>query len=329
MRPRWRSQLPGSVVAAETAVGVPGATVATGPGPGTPSGDPLLEVRGVTVYHGQLRAVDGVDLSIGAGETYAIIGANGAGKSTLLRTIAGLHRPAEGRVHLEGRDITSETPERRLAAGIALVPEGRRLFHSMTVEENLLVGTYHARPGPFGLAEVYSLFPWMTARRRQRAVQLSGGEQQAVAIGRALLANPRVLLLDEVSLGLAPIVVRRIYEVLPTLVEGGVTVLLVEQDVGQARRVATRLQCLLEGRTSLVGHPDELTADEIERAYFGVGGRPAPARDDAEPGPQVAAGRTQAGPGASAVVEGASVVVEGAPAVVEGAHGGRTRPCSG
>jgi branched-chain amino acid transport system ATP-binding protein len=252
--------------------------VATEPGdlggPSPLSGGPLLEVQGVTVYHGQLCAVDGVDLSVGAGETYAIIGANGAGKSTLLRTIAGLHRPASGRIVLSGRDITGETPERRLAAGIALVPEGRRLFHSLSLEENLLVGTYHARPGPFGVHQVYELFPWMPERRKQRAAQLSGGEQQAVAIGRALLANPRVLLLDEVSLGLAPIVVRRIYEVLPTLVGAGVTVLLVEQDVGQARRVASRVQCLLEGRTSLVGRPGELSTEQIERAYFGVAGQP-------------------------------------------------------
>jgi branched-chain amino acid transport system ATP-binding protein len=236
------------------------------------SGAGLLEVQGLTVFHGQLCALSSVDLSIGAGETHAIIGANGAGKSTLLRTIAGLHRPAMGRVLLEGRDITHETPERRLGAGVALVPEGRRLFPSLTVEENLLVGTYRSRPGPYRIDQVYELFPWMPGRRKQRAAQLSGGEQQAVAIGRALLANPRLLLLDELSLGLAPIVVRRIYELLPLLIAQGLTVLLVEQDVGQARRVATHVQCLLEGRTSLVGRPDEVTTEDIERAYFGVGG---------------------------------------------------------
>lgn len=266
-------------------------------------GQPLLEVRSVTVFHGQLKAVDAVDLSVGAGETYAIIGANGAGKSTLLRTLAGLHRPASGHVLLDGRDITTETPERRLAAGLALVPEGRRLFHSLTVEENLLVGTYRARPGPFGLAQVYELFPWMAQRRKQRASQLSGGEQQAVAIGRALLANPRVLCLDEVSLGLAPIVVRRIYEVLPTLVAAGVTVLLVEQDVGQARRVASRVQCLLEGRTSLVGRPDELSADQIERAYFGVGGPPADGGTGGEPAGEETTGAAE-GPSAPADAHG-------------------------
>ncbi len=231
---------------------------------------PLLEVRELTVYHGQLRALDAIDLAVAPGETYAIIGANGAGKSTLLRTIAGLHHPRAGHIVLDGRDITREPPDRRLAGGIALVPEGRRLFPSLTVEENLLVGMHKARTGPFDMQRVFDLFPWIPGRRKQRASQLSGGEQQAVAICRALLANPRVLLLDELSLGLAPIVVRRIYEVLPALVAEGVTVLLVEQDVAQARQVATRVHCLLEGRTSLTGRPDELTAEQIEEAYFGV-----------------------------------------------------------
>ncbi len=236
---------------------------------------PLLEVRQLTVFHGQLRALDGIDLAVAAGETYAIIGANGAGKSTLLRTIVGLHHPRAGRIVLDGRDITREPPDRRLVAGVALVPEGRRLFHSLSVEENLLVGMHKARPGPFDLARVYDLFPWIPGRRRQRASQLSGGEQQAVAIGRALLSNPRVLLLDELSLGLAPIVVRRIYEVLPALVADGLTVLLVEQDVAQARLVATHVHCLLEGRTSLTGRPSELTSEKIEEAYFGVSALPA------------------------------------------------------
>ena len=235
---------------------------------------PLLEVRGLTVYHGQLRALDRIDLAVAAGETYAIIGANGAGKSTLLRTVVGLHQPRSGHVLLDGRDITSEPPYRRLAAGVALVPEGRRLFPSLTVEENLLVGMHKARPGTFDLNRVFELFPWIPGRRKQRASQLSGGEQQAVAICRALLANPRVLLLDELSLGLAPIVVRRIYQVLPALVAEGLTILLVKQDVAQARQVATHVHCLLEGRTSLMGRPDEVTAEQIEEAYFGVGWLP-------------------------------------------------------
>jgi branched-chain amino acid transport system ATP-binding protein len=231
---------------------------------------PLLEVRGLTVFHGQLRALTDVSLRVDAGEVYAMIGANGAGKSTLLRTIAGLHAPTEGTVLLDGEDVTSVTPERRLVAGIALVPEGRRLFPSLTVEENLLVGSYHSRPGPWDLERVYRLFGWMRERTHQRTAQLSGGEQQAVAIGRALVANPRVLLLDELSLGLAPVVVRQIYGLLPELLGAGMTVLLVEQDVSQAVRAASRIQCLLEGRTTLEGRPDQFSPEEIEAAYFGL-----------------------------------------------------------
>ena len=229
-----------------------------------------LEVRGLTVFHGQLRALTDVSLRVDAGEVYAMIGANGAGKSTLLRTIAGLHEPTEGTVVLDGEDVSSLPPERRLVAGIALVPEGRRLFPSLTVEENLLVGSYHSRPGPWDLERVYQLFGWMRERTHQRTAQLSGGEQQAVAIGRALVANPRVLLLDELSLGLAPVVVRQIYGLLPELLSAGMTVLLVEQDVSQAVRAATRIQCLLEGRTTLEGRPDQFTPEEIEAAYFGL-----------------------------------------------------------
>jgi branched-chain amino acid transport system ATP-binding protein len=232
--------------------------------------NPLLEVRDLTVCHGQLEAVRGVSLSVGQGEVVGIIGANGAGKSTLLRTIAGLHRPAAGSVLLDGQDVTGLAPEKRVAAGLVLVPEGRRLFSSLNVEENLLTGCYRARPGPWDMARVLQLFPWMQERRRQPASQLSGGEQQAVAIARALLINPRVLLLDEPSLGLSPLALRRIYSVLPELVASGLGVLLVEQDVRQALRVATRLQCLLEGRQTLQGQPSELTVDQIETAYFGI-----------------------------------------------------------
>ena len=233
--------------------------------------DPLLEVRDLTVRHGQLQALTGVSLAVDAGETLAIIGANGAGKSTLLRTIAGLHAPSAGAVLLDGRDVTRLAAHHRVVAGIVLVPEGRRLFPSLTVEENLLVGAQRGRSGPWGLARVQELFPWIAERRRQPTVQLSGGEQQSVAIGRALMANPRVLLLDEVSLGLAPAVVRRLYDVLPELLRSGVTVLLVEQDVGHALRVADRAQCLLEGRTTLEGRPASLTAAQVEAAYFGLG----------------------------------------------------------
>src|ERR1700729_832590 len=236
------------------------------------SGTPLLEVRDLTVNHGQLRALDAISLQVYPGEVYAMIGANGAGKSTLLRTIAGLHRPAAGAVLLDGQDLTRLRPERRARQGIVLVPEGRRLFGSLSVEENLQVGATYARPGPWTIERVYELFGWMRERRHQRTAQLSGGEQQSVAIGRALVANPRVLLLDELSLGLAPVVVQRIYAMLPQILETGLTVLLVEQDVSQALRVATHIHCLLEGRTTLEGRPADVTADQVEAAYFGLAG---------------------------------------------------------
>jgi branched-chain amino acid transport system ATP-binding protein len=237
-----------------------------------PAAQPLLEVRDLIVQHGQLRALEGISLRVFPGEVYAIIGANGAGKSTLLRTIAGLHGPTAGSVIFDGKDVTGLRPERRARQGIVMVPEGRRLFGSLTVEENLRVGAAYARAGPWTIERVYEMFDWMKDRRKQRAAQLSGGEQQSVAIGRALVANPRVLLLDELSLGLAPVVIQRIYGMLPQILATGLTVLLVEQDVSQALRVASRIQCLLEGRTTLEGEPGDVTAEQVEAAYFGLAG---------------------------------------------------------
>jgi branched-chain amino acid transport system ATP-binding protein len=233
---------------------------------------PALEVRALTARHGQLTAVDGVGFSVPAGSVFALVGANGAGKSTLLRTIAGLHRPVAGSVHLHGDDVTATGPERRVGRGLVLVPEGRRLFPSLSVHENLRVGLARRRPGQWDIDRVLDLFPWMKERRNQPAGQLSGGEQQAVAIGRALVANPSVLLLDEISLGLAPVVVQRIYGLLPALLTTGMTVVLVEQDVSQALAVADQVQCLLEGRTVLDGVPAQLTGPQIEAAYFGLAG---------------------------------------------------------
>jgi branched-chain amino acid transport system ATP-binding protein len=234
------------------------------------SGTPLLEVRDLVVHHGQLRALSGISLAVYPGEVYALIGANGAGKSTLLRTIAGLHHPTSGSITYDGKDVTGVRPEKRATSGIVMVPEGRRLFTSMTLEDNLRVGASYARKGPWNIARVYELFPWMKDRRNQKTAQMSGGEQQSVAIGRALVANPRVLLLDELSLGLAPVIVQRIYGMLPQVLESGITVLLVEQDVSQALRVATHLQCLLEGHTMLEGTPAEVTREQVEAAYFGA-----------------------------------------------------------
>ncbi|MCW2905817.1 MAG: transporter ATP-binding protein [Actinomycetia bacterium] len=247
---------------------------ATGPGNGDrpDNGPPLLEVCDLVVHHGQLRALDGISLRVFPGEVYAIIGANGAGKSTLLRTVAGLHRPTAGSVRFDGQEVTRLRPELRARQGVVMVPEGRRLFGSLSVEENLLVGDSYARPGPWTIERVYEMFGWMRERRNQLTAQLSGGEQQTVAIGRALVANPRVLLLDELSLGLAPVVVQRIYGMLPQILATGLTVLLVEQDVSQALRVASHIHCLLEGRTTLESRPADVTADQVEAAYFGLAG---------------------------------------------------------
>ena len=211
-----------------------------------------------------------VNLSLAAGETVAMIGANGAGKSTLLRTIAGIHAPAGGTIRLEGQDITYLPAHGRVAAGIVMVPEGRRLFESLSLEENLKIGSTSSRSGAWNLKRVYELFPWMAERRSGAIVHLSGGEQQAVAIGRALMANPRILLLDELSLGLAPAVVHRLYDMLPALLASGMTILLVEQDVTQALRVSDWAHCLLEGRITLSGRPRDLAPADVEAAYFGL-----------------------------------------------------------
>jgi branched-chain amino acid transport system ATP-binding protein len=236
---------------------------------------PLLEVRDLTVHHGQLQALDHISLRVFPGEVYAMIGANGAGKSTLLRTISGLHTPTEGSILLDGKDVTKVRPDKRAILGIGMVPEGRRLFGSLSVEENLQVGASYARKGQWNIGRVYELFGWMKDRRSQKTSQLSGGEQQSVAIGRALVANPRVLLLDELSLGLAPVIVQRIYAMLPQILDTGLTVLLVEQDVSQALRVASHIHCLLEGRTTLEGRPADVTAEQVEAAYFGLSGATA------------------------------------------------------
>jgi branched-chain amino acid transport system ATP-binding protein len=230
----------------------------------------LLQLRDLEARHGLLPAVRGVSLEIADGETLALIGANGAGKTTLLRTIAGAHRPAAGRIVFEGKDITSLRAHRRVREGIALVPEGRKLFPALTVEENLLVAGSTGRAGPWNVESVLEAFPLLVPLRAKRASALSGGEQQAAAIGRALMTNPRLLLLDEVSLGLAPLAVDAVYRSLDSLIASGSTIVLVEQDLARAMRVATRIACMLEGRIVLEGRGGELTRDQITEAYFGL-----------------------------------------------------------
>ena len=230
----------------------------------------LLEVDRVASFYGDFQALFEVSLRVAEGETVAVIGANGAGKSTLLRTVAGLQGRGRGSVAFDGRPLDGVPTHRRLGLGIALVPEGRRIFPSLTVEENLKVGVVRDRAGRWDLGAVLELFPALADKRRRPGTLLSGGEQQMLAIGRALMANPRLLLLDEVSLGLAPLVVRRIYQTLPEITGGGATVILVEQDIGQALAAADRVYCLLEGRVALQGRPAELTREQITDAYFGL-----------------------------------------------------------
>jgi branched-chain amino acid transport system ATP-binding protein len=230
----------------------------------------LLTLEHLTLRHGLLEAVRDFSLTVGEGETVALVGANGAGKTTLLRAIAGAHRPSDGSIGFDGADITRVPAHRRVRMGIALVPEGRRLFPALTVEENLRVATQRKRPGRWTVESVIEAFPMLARLRHQRASTLSGGEQQAAAIGRALITNPRLLLLDEVSLGLAPLAVEDVYRSLANVIAEGATIILVEQDLTRAAAVADRVVCMLEGRLVLEGAGSELTREQITEAYFGL-----------------------------------------------------------
>jgi len=229
----------------------------------------LLRVEGLDCRYGLLQAVRAVSFEIAQGEIVALIGANGAGKTTLLRAIAGAHKPLAGRVVFDGVDITRLPAHRRVSLGVALVPEGRRLFPGLTVEENLRVAASRRR-GRWTVESVLEVFPLLRPRRQMPAAGLSGGEQQAVAIGRALMCNPRLLLLDEVSLGLAPVVVDAVYRSLAGVISEGATVLLVEQDLTRALKVASRVLCMLEGRIVLEGDSKSLDRDRVVSAYFGL-----------------------------------------------------------
>jgi len=230
----------------------------------------LLQTRALESYYGDFQALFGVDFEIAQGEIVAIIGANGAGKSTFLKTVAGLLKAKRDAVTFEGESIGGLPAGKIVQRGVALVPEGRRLFPSLSVEENLLMGAYAKRSGPWNLETVFGLFPILKEKRRNPGTALSGGQQQMVAIGRALMSNPKLLICDEISLGLAPIVVKEIYDTLPAVCAGGLTVIIVEQDVSVAQRVSNRLYCLQEGRVTLSGASQALSREQISQAYFGV-----------------------------------------------------------
>jgi branched-chain amino acid transport system ATP-binding protein len=231
---------------------------------------PLLEINAIDASYGDFQALFDVSLKVEPGQVVAVIGANGAGKSTLLRTIAGLMHPHHGDIIFDGAPIGGAPAYAVVKRGIALVPEGRRLFPSLTVEENLKIGGQSRRPGPWTLERVYALFPVLKERRHLPAPALSGGQQQMAAIARALMANPRLLLCDEISLGLAPIIVRDIYARLPEIAGEGLSLIIVEQDIVQALQAAAHVYCLQEGRIALQGKATELTREAISAAYFGV-----------------------------------------------------------
>ena len=230
----------------------------------------LLETKALTAGYGDFQALFGVDMSLDAGETVAVVGANGAGKTTLMRSIAGVLRNGADQISFDGEPIGALPAPEVMMRGIAMVPEGRKLFPSLTVEENLLIGKYgRAVKGPWSLESVYGLFPVLKERRNSPSTALSGGQQQMAAIGRALMSNPRVLLCDEISLGLAPIIIRDIYAAFPRILDSGASIVIVEQDIGQALKVADRIYCLMEGRVTLEGPPGTLSRDAIHAAYFG------------------------------------------------------------
>jgi branched-chain amino acid transport system ATP-binding protein len=230
----------------------------------------LLRVRQLSAFYGSFQALFGISLEVAEGETVAVIGANGAGKSTFLRAVAGALPVEPDAVEFDGQAVGGRAAHELVARGIVLVPEGRKIFPSLSVEENLRLGAYRGRRGPWSLARVYGLFPVLRQRRAQPGTNLSGGEQQMLAIGRGLMANPRLLLVDEISLGLAPLIVRQLYQVLETVTREGTTLVLVEQDVSQVLAVARRVLCLRKGAVALEGAPARLTRAQLSAAYFGT-----------------------------------------------------------
>lgn len=230
----------------------------------------LLSTQQLQAFYGDAQAIFGIDFELKPGELVAIIGANGAGKSTFLKSLTGLVKTPRDAVRFKGEAIGGLPPGEIVRRGLALVPEGRRLFPSLSVEENLLMGGFARRSGPWNLERLFALFPILKEKRRLPGTSLSGGQQQMVAIGRALMSNPEVLLCDELSLGLAPIVIREIYNAMPAITAEGMTVVIVEQDVGTAQQVSQRVYCFQEGRVSLHGRSGDLSREQISQAYFGL-----------------------------------------------------------
>ena len=231
----------------------------------------LLATHELDAFYGDFQALFGINFELRRGEAVAVVGANGAGKSTFLKSLAGLLRNRRDMIHLFGRGIGDRPAPEIVRMGLALVPEGRQLFPSLSVEENLLVGAYGGeRRSPWTLQTVYDLFPLLRERRNGNVTVMSGGQQQMIAIGRALMSNPHVLLCDELSLGLAPIVIEDIYRLIPRIRAADTSIVIVEQDVARALRSVDRFYCLQEGRITLTGRPAEVDFATIRQAYFGT-----------------------------------------------------------
>jgi len=234
------------------------------------SDHPLLHIENLEAFYGDFKALFGISMKVEPGQVVAMIGANGAGKSTLMRCISGMMSTSKAAIRFRGEEIGGMPAFEMLSRGIAMVPEGRRLFPSLTVEENLIIGGQIGRKGNWTLKRIYELFPMLYERRNHPSMTLSGGQQQMVAIGRALMSNPVLLLCDELSLGLAPIIVREIYGHLRTIISEGTSAVVVEQDIMQALKIANHVYCMQEGRIALEGPADKLTREDIAAAYFGV-----------------------------------------------------------
>lgn len=229
----------------------------------------LLTISHLNSGYGDFQALFDVSFELETGEILSLIGANGAGKSTLLRAITGLNPCTADMVYFKGEAIGGMAADKIARKGIAMVPEGRRLFRSLSVKENLMIGAEQTKPGHWTFDKVCELFPILAEKQNNGAYDLSGGQQQMVAIGRALMANPELLIFDEISLGLAPVIIKDIYKALPAIIDTGVSAILVEQDVSRALSVSKQFVCLQEGKISLKGHTDSVTRDEITAAYFG------------------------------------------------------------
>jgi branched-chain amino acid transport system ATP-binding protein len=230
----------------------------------------ILSVENLESWYGDAQVLHGLSFSLKQGEVLSLIGANGAGKSTLLKSICGLLPKKTGNITFNGKRIDQAVANEIVSHGIALVPEGRRLFPSLSVEENLVLGGSIDRKGPWNLEAIYGLFPILKEKRNAPSTSLSGGQQQMVAIGRGLMSNPDLILLDELSLGLAPIIIKDIYDILPKIVGNGLSAILVEQDVTRALAFSQQFLCVQEGRISLRGAPRDFTKDQISAAYFGM-----------------------------------------------------------